>query len=971
MSSFSVNNGVIYKDGQPFFMHLMYLENESITGNYPRLRAYLSARSDNTRFTQMGINTVFTPLSVASENKANSISLLNDLANQGIYLLNEYGGTGDSEFTEYAGYEAYAGCLASYFRNETVLNTNGSTTTKNVYCHCDDIADPRGRDTATSGYKNSDPVRTQFGPGVGTAPSSIVWNGVTYSHSQNAGHKSFVNSLWAKARHKKSWQDLGHNKLVLGTGYRWRDQVGSAPIENAWTEIGSKFAQGNAIKGLKKYYIYAGGAGAVQSPFDILGFQVYGMKLDISDPNGYARPFGGMFAFTNAGLGSGVSTPLFRGVPMAIIGTYQSDWDLPTAPDIRNQIYQAIVGGAKSIAYYSMSTYYAPANCLWGCPPDRRLEIGLFWNEINLKSLALDGITRSGESYMRHILLGTYHLHLAQGTNVNLIPEVEGGYGATPNIVCASWVLGNSRLIIVVNRDRRSSATSTSITINLKDSNTMMGLGVVSETRDNYNLVYAGLNDKKPTTNTWSLNADKATLQISTMAPNSVLVLQTTLPGTDDGGGEVTPPSTGFTNRSVVYVTSGNRASANTNAVTDIGNADDNLTWDKKAYTADNRGRPNTWASTTAYSLNDQVKTTANRWYVCETAGTSSGTEPTHTSGTATDGSVTWRYLGTVTTQDFYLCDGIFTDDQIDAVMARSYTPAIRHFRFNQEEAGPLLGTSSRYGAGYIGGELALSSMNSIIGDERFAPSDYGTPIVYWDFGASDLVLNSAGDRASNGDGIATVNPLAGSAVLVQATDTNRPTLEVNQLNGKSSIGYIGSDNNRMLTTTTRSLIKNVNSITLVCVFRCTPEGLVGVNQRLFGHNNNASVIRCTLMIDTSNKVLIGGRSTDSGGEAFTSISSSSAILADTWYIVFGTMNYSTRAGEIFINNTSVATGNICGTAGTVVNTDASSDPIVGRDVASAFDFVGSMACFGIYSGVLTQEQRTGLYHRLKRFYNL
>ncbi len=969
MSSFSINNGVIYKDGQPFFMHLMYVENEDISANYPRLRDYLVARSDNTRFTQMGINTVFTPLSIASSNKANSISLLNELANQGIYCLNEYAGTGDAEFTEYANYEAYAGCLASYFRNETVLNTNGSTSTKNVYCHADDIADPRGRNIATSGYRNSAPVTTAFGPGVGTSPSPVTWNGRTYTHDQNSGHKSMINAGWAKARHKLNWQNIGANKLVLGTGYRWRDQVGSLPIEGAWTEIGSKFAQGNAIYGLNRYWNFSGDTTTVPGIFDITGFQVYGMKLNNSDPNGFGRPYAGMYAFTNAGMGKGSQN--FRTVHMAIIGTYQGDWDLPTAPDLRNQIYQAIVGGAKSIAYYSMSTYYTPANCLYGSPPDRRLEIGLFWNEINLKSLALDGITRAGETYMKHILLGKHHLHFATGTGMLTLGEVEGGYSSQPIIVCGSWVLGNSRLIIVVNRDRRSTSTVTNIAIDLKDSTTMQGIGAVSETRDNYNLVYAGLNDKKPTTTTWSLNADKKTLQISTMPPNSVLVLQTTLPGTDDGGGEVVPPSTGFTNRSVVYVTSGNRASANTNAVTDIGNADDNVTWDKKAYTADNRGRPNTWASTTVYSLNDQVKTTANRWYVCETAGTSSGTEPTHTSGTASDGTVTWRYLGTVTTQDFYLCDGIFTDDQIDAVMARSYTPAIRHFRFNQEESGPLLGSSARYGAGYTGQQVSLNTMNSIVGDERFAPSDYGTPIVYWDFGASDLVLNSAGDRATNGDGIATVNPLAGSAVLVQATDTNRPALEINQLNGKSSVGYIGTDNNKMLTTVTRSLIKNINSITLVCVFRCMPEGLVGVNQRLFGHNNNASVIRCTLMIDTGSKVLIGGRSSDSGAEAFTSISSSTVISANTWYIVVGTMDYSTRAGEIFINNTSVATGNICGTAGTVVNTDASSDPIVGRDVGASFDFVGSMACFGIYSGILTQEQRTGLYHRLKRFYNL
>lgn len=51
------------------------------------------------------------------------------------------------------------------------------------------------------------------------------------------------------------------------------------------------------------------------------------------------------------------------------------------------------------------------------------------------------------------------------------------------------------------------------------------------------------------------------------------------------------------------------------------------------------------WAASTAYLAGDVVAT-SGRLYTCTVAGTSSTVAPTHTSGTATDGSVTWQYRG-------------------------------------------------------------------------------------------------------------------------------------------------------------------------------------------------------------------------------------------------------------------------------------------------------------------------------------
>lgn len=64
---------------------------------------------------------------------------------------------------------------------------------------------------------------------------------------------------------------------------------------------------------------------------------------------------------------------------------------------------------------------------------------------------------------------------------------------------------------------------------------------------------------------------------------------------------------------------------------------------------------PTRWSASTAYTVGQEVvsssldaTTQSGKTYRCTVAGTTSSTEPSHTSGTATDGTVTWQYVGTI-----------------------------------------------------------------------------------------------------------------------------------------------------------------------------------------------------------------------------------------------------------------------------------------------------------------------------------
>lgn len=945
MTNFSVSNGVISADGVAIMPKMAYFEDEGQVSS-TKITSFLNPRADGTDLQTMRYNFIF-----AKIHTVNSVTTtwLNLAASRGVWAIGEHNRPGSGEdypthMTAYKDHPAFAGYIANYTRQEDYKTPTGYATGA-VYPYFDDLGNSQCRQTANKGFKVSAPTLLKFGPQSGTPPPTRNGRNTVVNESQ----KGVTNAYYA---HENTKFFIGSDKLTFATTYRWVDDARTTI--GGWTEDNTA---NNPMLGYNRYKI----------PWGMFGYQVYGVHRDVNDPDYLyyiIRPYAGLKALVANNIVNGQLITC----PMAVLGFYQlavttqDPWAMPSATIIRNQIYQALCGGAKALGYYSYANFTGSGwISLNTVTPDRRLEIGYCHDELALRAITSSG-QRDGETYEKHILLGVHTYHTCTGSPA--IPSF-GTVEKTPQepyVVASSFYLGTTKFILVVNR--HPSSTYTNVTFRLDQGTNFLG---VKHTGTNYNLQYAGLARKAPS-GTCTLGADGVTVTISTIAGAEVVLLQATTTTGGGGGGEVIEPTAG---RSSLVVKSTNLATANTNAPTDLGNAADTVTWSStlaKAFTAYNRGLLDAWAGTTVYTANKQVRTTANRWYVCTIGGTSSGTEPTHTSGTAADGTVTWLYLGTVSTATYYIADASLNVTQKTAVDARSY---LVNYHYERQSQGLLTGSTSRYARANAASAFSYQNIREDCSYLEFTPSNFGTVLGYYDFGALDKIYNANGLVGVNGDAVDKVEALAGTALgdARQTTASLRPVLQGKQLNTRSVLSWQGTDNNLYLQFPSgRAAIKNLGGITIATVLKLSAGG---ANQRVhtFTTADNTSS-RNVMVIDTNNRILIGGRRQTSA-EVFTSFTGTTALNLDTWYVIIATYNYSTQAGQIWLNNVSDGTGNICATAGNIDNTDSFSDPILGRDAAGAQDFQGYIACWGVFSGVLASQELAALYHYYKTIYGV
>jgi hypothetical protein len=942
MTAFTVSNGVVYADGVAIMPKLAYFEDQGHTV-FTTINSFINDRADGTSLPAMRYNMAFCKSHTVN---ANQTALYDLLASKSMWMIGEMAGPAGSGvdyptfMTAYKDKAGFAGYVANYTRNENYKTPTGYANGA-VYPYFDDLGNPQCRQSANKGYRNGRDAYIKYGPEIAPAPPTR--GGV--NTQANGSQKNAQNALYA---HHNTQFFIGTNKLTFATTYRWVDASGTQ----------SDFTEDNTTNNPKIGY------NGYKVPWGVIGYQVYGIERTRSTGDYlyyYPRPYAGMRALV---LNNVVNGQIIT-CPMAILGFYQLDisnsdpWGMPTATEVRNQIYQALCGGAKALGYYTYaSTWTGTWSSLATVSPDRRLEIGFCHEELSLRAITSSG-QRDGETYEKHVLLGVHTMHTVAGNPAIAVTGTVEGTAAEPWVVCASWTLGTTKWIVIVNRHPTN--TYTNMTIPLAQGITPTG---TKHAGANYDLRFAGLARKTPS-GTYTLSTDGLTLNLSTIAGNEVVVLQASTVA--PGGTSVTTST-----RSTLCVKSTNLATANTDMVTILGDATDNVTFSSskaKAFTVTDRGKLDSWAGTTAYALNKQIQSSAGRWYVAEVAGTSSGTEPTHAAGTAIDGTVTWRYLGTVTTSTYYYADAQITSAQAALLDAKSY---LTNYHNERKYGGVLTGSTSTYARTRAAEVFSFETgIKNDIAHKEFLPSAYGTVLGYYDFGSMANCFTSSGSTTVSGDKVDKVTALSGSALgdARQTTDANRPVIQGKQLNKRAVLAYIGVDNNlKMNFPSGRAAIKNLSGVTLVTVFKLST---LGVNHRLFTCNvNDADLGRCLMFVETTNKLVIGGRRTTSA-EAFTSITGATTLVADTWYVAMATFNYSTQAGQIWLNNVSDVTGNICASAGTLANTDTFSDPLIGRDAAGSFDFQGYMACFGVFNGVLAAQELTALYHYYKSIYGL
>lgn len=117
----------------------------------------------------------------------------------------------------------------------------------------------------------------------------------------------------------------------------------------------------------------------------------------------------------------------------------------------------------------------------------------------------------------------------------------------------------------------------------------------------------------------------------------------------------------------------------------------------------------------TAYQVDQYINTTALRIYRCTVAGTSGSTEPTHTSGTATDGTVTWQYIGTATNWA-----------ATTAYLLGNYVITYSNYAYQCAIAGTSGSTASFY-AKVGGNELQMAYFKSTDGGVTWSAASYVT----------------------------------------------------------------------------------------------------------------------------------------------------------------------------------------------------------------------------------------------------
>lgn len=241
-----------------------------------------------------------------------------------------------------------------------------------------------------------------------------------------------------------------------------------------------------------------------------------------------------------------------------------------------------------------------------------------------------------------------------------------------------------------------------------------------------------------------------------------------------------------------------------------------------------------------------------------------------------------------------------------------------------------------------------------------FDATDYGTVIADYDFGSTASVLNGSAAAASNNETVATVNAIAGAGALTQSTDSKRPVLKTNQLNGYQVIELDGTDD---WFTAPTDWVKNRGFVVVAAVFKMTDAGSQTLVQ-----TNAAGTVNLLTWINNTNFSFVaeGKRSGGAGFQRFGSLGSQ-----DTWFGAAWTYDFAANSCQIdSVNGNMLAAGAQDG-AGATANSDANGSE---TNTVGAGNIYGSNALKGqlarlIFYSAQTTQQRTDMLAALEAYY--
>lgn len=241
-----------------------------------------------------------------------------------------------------------------------------------------------------------------------------------------------------------------------------------------------------------------------------------------------------------------------------------------------------------------------------------------------------------------------------------------------------------------------------------------------------------------------------------------------------------------------------------------------------------------------------------------------------------------------------------------------------------------------------------------------FDATDYGTVIADYDFGSAASVLNGSAVAASNNETVATVNAIAGTGALTQSTDSKRPVLKTNVLNGYQVIELDGTDD---WFTAPTDWVKNRGFVVVAAVFKMTDAGGHALVQ-----TNAAGTVNLLTWVNNTNFSMVaeGKRSGGAGFQRFGSNASQ-----DTWFGAAWTYDFAGNSCQIdSVNGNMLAAGAQDG-AGATANSDANgseTNTVGAGNIYGSNAFKGQIARLIFYSAQTTQ-QRTDMLAALEAYY--